>query len=236
MLTLCPFCREEMKFSDAQQDKIQKALESLQEGKCLKVGCPHCKKSITLDRHGEILQEGGEAVPTQLQGEIEPPVPPDTSWLSSGEYEEREIVEDIPKVLLLIKDEELRKSTEEVFADFGYMAVKAENVQGAIDRMRFESFKGVVYHTGFEGVSLAQSVFAQHMNSMTMSERRYIYYVMVGPELNTLYDLEALSLSANLTVNEGDIKHLNLILRKGLTDYEALFGPYLAAMRDFGKK
>jgi len=236
MLTLCPFCRQEMNFSNAQQDKIQKALESLQDGKCLKVGCPHCKKSITLNQRGEILQEEGEAAPSHPNIEIEPPAPPDTSWLGRGEYEEREIVEDIPKVLLLIKDDALRESTEEVFADFGYMALKAESAQGAIDRMRFESFKGVVYHTGFEGVPLEQSVFAQHMNSMTMSERRFIYYVLVGPELNTLYDLEALSLSANLTVNEGDIKHLNLILRKGLTDYEALFGPYLAAMRDFGRK
>ena len=74
------------------------------------------------------------------------------------------------------------------------------------------------------------------MSSLAMSQRRYLYYILVGPELHTLYDLEALAQSANLTVNERDVPHLRVILRKGLTDYEALFGPYLAAMRDFGRK
>ena len=71
MLTNCPFCRKDLNFSEAQLDKIEKALEPLQEGKYLKIGCPHCKKSITLDRSGEVVPESGGAAPAQPKKTIE---------------------------------------------------------------------------------------------------------------------------------------------------------------------
>jgi len=37
-------------------------------------------------------------------------------------------------------------------------------------------------------------------------------------------------------VNERDLDHLDVIVRKGLADYEDLFGPYLAALQEYGKK
>jgi len=55
--------------------------------------------------------------------------------------------------------------------------------------------------------------------------------MIVGPSLRTLYDLEALSLSANAVVNSKDIKYINLILRKVYQDYDALYGPYLEVLK-----
>ncbi|MGI9571055.1 MAG: hypothetical protein ACR2PH_15275, partial [Desulfobulbia bacterium] len=51
------------------------------------------------------------------------------------------------------------------------------------------------------------------------------------PELRTLYDLEALSMSANAVVNSKDIKYINLILKKVYQDYNALYGPYLEVLK-----
>lgn len=235
MLSSCPFCRKEIRFNDAQKNKVEAALKSLQEGKCLKIGCPQCKKTITLDKRGNVINDEGAAASPGAKP-IEPPAPPDLSWLVGGEYDAVEVVEDVPKVLLLVKDPTMRSIMDEAFSDLGYMPVAEGDMERAMDRMRFESFKGVVYHTAFEGKPLAESVFHQHMSGMAMSQRRFIYYALVGPELHTLYDLEALAFSANLVVNDKDVNHIGIILRKGLTDYESLFGPFLSAMREFGKK
>jgi hypothetical protein len=238
MLSSCPFCRKEIRFNDAQKEKVEAALQSLQEGKCLKIGCPQCKKTITLDKRGNVVSEEGAAParPKPAAESVGPPTPPDLSWLVGGEYDAVEVVEDVPKVLLLVKDPTMRSVMDEAFSELGYMPVMEGDMEKAMDRMRFESFKGVVYHTAFEGKPLAESVFHQHMSGMAMSQRRFIYYILAGPELHTLYDLEALAFSANLVVNDKDVHHMGLILRKGLTDYEFLFGPFLSAMREFGKK
>ena len=236
MLSSCPLCHAALHFTEGQTAKIQASLDALQEGKVLKFGCPHCKQAITVDRSGNPVTEKA-AAPSSLSGKrIEPPTPPDLSWIASGEFEAREIVEDVPKVLLLIGDDSLRGGIEETFSDIGYMPVAVQDVDVAMERMRFESFKGVVYHTGFEGKPLSEATFHHHMANMAMSQRRYIYYILMGPELHTLYDLEALALSANLVINDRDAPKFDLILRKGLTDYEALFGPYMSAMREFGMK
>lgn len=60
--------------------------------------------------------------------------------------------------------------------------------------------------------------------------------MLIGPKFRTLYNLEALSNSANLVVNDRDIKNLSLILRKGFYDYEELFGPFLEALTGSEKR
>ena len=241
MLTSCPHCQTTLQFTEGQKAKIQASLDALQEGKVLKLGCPHCKQAISIDRNGNpvtnnTLQSPSSGSHERRTGNVEPPAPPDLSWLSSGEFEAHEAVEDVPQVLVLIHDDGLRQVIGDTFSDLGYLPVAVQNVETAIDRMRFESFKAVVYHTGFEDKPLSKASFHLHMSNMAMSNRRYIYYVLVGPELHTLYDLEALSLSANLVVNDREAPKLEFVLRKGLTDYEALFGPFLSAMREYGKR
>ncbi len=237
MLTICPLCHAALHFTEGQMAKIQASLSALPEGKVLRLGCPHCKQAIVVDRRGNPAMEKAASSSGRQTNTIEPPAPPDTSWMSTGEFDAHEIVEDVPQVLLLIRDDGLRRVIGETFSDLGYLPVSAQDIETAVDKMRFESFKAVVYHTGFEeGKALPEAPFHQHMANMAMSSRRYIYYILVGPELHTLYDLEALTLSANLVVNDREVPKFDLILRKGLTDYEALFGPFLSAMREYGKR
>ena len=63
--------------------------------------------------------------------------------------------------------------------------------------------------------------------------RRLIYYVLIGAELRTCYDMEALALSANAVVNERDLPYLEVILKRGFLDYEKLFGPMLEVLGEY---
>ena len=69
------------------------------------------------------------------------------------------------------------------------------------------------------------------MEEMPMNIRRSMYYILVGIQFSTLYDLEALSYSANIVVNDKEIEHIDIILRKGMQDYMELFGSYAETLK-----
>jgi len=81
---------------------------------------------------------------------------------------------------------------------------------------------------------LAESTFHRYMRHLDMEKRRGILYVLVGRELHTLYDLQALAHSANAVVNHGDVNHMSTILMEVKNDYEELFGYYVEMLRASG--
>jgi hypothetical protein len=83
---------------------------------------------------------------------------------------------------------------------------------------------------------LARSVFHAHMRNLAMDRRRSIFYILLSDSLHTLYDLEALACSANLTVNTRDLQYLDMILRKAIPAYEELFGAFLEEMEAYGRR
>jgi len=59
------------------------------------------------------------------------------------------------------------------------------------------------------------------------------FYILIGEEFSTLYDLEALSYSANLVVNTQEIPELLTVLRKAIPRYEELFGSLMAELNTY---
>lgn len=239
MLSECPHCQHSLKLGEKQLAKIKKALAGLQPGKYLKLGCPHCKKAIELASDGSLAGAESPAFPAvalpsepvvaavrKTEGPPLPPEAPNMDWLKSGEVKEQEMLGDVTQVLILMAAGEARDRIFQAFDSIGYKAVYSESAEDAIGRMRFVSFSAVVLHATYEG-SLVESSFHEHMRAMLMSKRRFIYYVLVGPDFRSLYDLEALTNSANLVVNDKDVGQFDLILKKGMHDYDDLFGLYL---------
>jgi hypothetical protein len=68
-----------------------------------------------------------------------------------------------------------------------------------------------------------------------MSRRRFIFYIVIGKEFRTLYNLQSLAYSANLVVNDTEIPYFNVIIRKAIPEYEELFGPITEELRIHGK-
>ncbi len=260
MLSHCPHCRKELNLNEAQKEKLQKAVDSLAEGKTLKIACPFCRQPINLRRDGT-AEEGGvmsnvlysehsgtedqpvermveevKKPPQPLKPPPAAPKPPEVGWLAAGEYQAQEVVKDVPLVMILMADGPARATVAEAFSSLGYQPEFPQAVEQAVERMRFVNFAAVVLHAGFEGGKLKESAFHRHMCELPMATRRSIYYVLIGPEFHTLYDLEALSFSANLVVNDQQVPRMPIILKKGLRDYEDLFGPYLEALEAHGKK
>jgi hypothetical protein len=212
---------------DAQQAKLQQALAALEPGKKLTIKCPACKNGIVLNANGSAA--------SGPPGGIKPPGPPDLGWLKEGRLQDDKKLEDIPLALVLLPKNESLEIVRDALEQVGYQVIVGNDVEQAIESMRFNSYASVVLHSQFEGSKLENSTFHRYMRDMSMQRRRYLFYILIGPEFNTLYNLQALACSANLVVNENDLYHLGVALRKAIPQYEELFGPYMEELTSAGK-
>lgn len=207
--------------------KLEASLEHLQSGQKIRLKCSQCGEPIPLGR--DDLYSGETSA-------FRPPEPPDISWLKDGVFDEEEIVSDIPQALIVARPGDVREKMTSALSGLGYRAETAEQTTDVITQIQFINYTCVVLNTECVQADFRDDPLHRFLCSMEMSRRRYILYVLVGPEFKTFYNLEALSNSANLVVNSSDIPHFGVILRKAIPEYEQLFGPYMDEMKIQGKQ
>ena len=235
MIVHCPHCGKQLKLGE----KIRENVRQLEPGRRVKIKCAHCAVPFSLD----MSMDRTAATPTERDGvgrsfsggRIKPPAPPDTDWLKDGSFEEKDVVEDIPKAIVLMPDLPGREQVVKAAAAVGYRVEQAATPDAAIEKMRFVNYAAVFLHSRFESGGIRSGAFHQYMRSMNMARRRYIFYVLIGEQFDTLYDLQALSCSANLVVNDAEIPYISTLLKKAIPEYEGLFGPLMEELRIAGK-
>lgn len=234
MIVNCPHCAKQLKLSE----KIRKNVQQLGPGRKIKVKCVHCAVPFDLDENS-LKQEksglGAGTVKSAAGRKVKPPAAPGTEWLKDGSFEEKEVVEDIPRALVLMPDSSIRQTVVKAATDFGYRVEQAPTPEEAIDKMRFVNYAAVFLHEGFEPGGVNSGSFHQFMRVMNMSRRRYIFYVLIGEQFDTLYDLQALAFSANLVVNDNEVPFIGTVLKKAIPEFEALFGPLMEELHVVGK-
>lgn len=151
------------------------------------------------------------------------PQPPDVSWLAGGLKRKTDDDDEHRRQGLVMASEERRRdSVISALSGLGFTATVTADVGVGIAAVQNLNCCVVIADT-----SEAMPFFHRRMLLLPMAIRRMVFYVLIGPQLRTTYGLEALSLSANLVVNERDLVHLEKILRKGFRDYELLYRPLL---------
>ncbi len=249
MISNCPHCQGALKFNAAQLAKIEQALKALKPGQRLPLKCPLCTKPMNLDATGNAEGAAKAAAapeaaapakaPELAADVVKPPPPPNMDWLKNQKNEEMQFddhARDVPMALVLHSDDNMRHLIVSSMEALGYQASSVDTPEAAIHETLSSSYACVIYHTGFEPGGLKTSTFHQHMRKMLMSRRRYIYYILIGPEFISLYDMQALANSANLVVAEKDMKDFQPILHRAIPYYEQLFGPLLEELASAGKK
>lgn len=174
-------------------------------------------------------ERGNQAPAVALRSAVPLPPHPDNSWLTEGKYIAKAQITKDPTALILLTGEG-KTEIAKAFQGSGYRIEVAASQSEAIAKVKALDFAAIVADAGFTGLPLAKSPFHLFMQWLPMQRRRAIHYTFIGPQTHTLYCLEALTESVNLVVNAGDVQHFDVILRKGLADYNALFQPYLAAL------
>jgi len=235
----CPHCEKQLKLSG----KIRESIEKLGPGQKIKVKCVYCSKAFGLDALSidktavprDIRRKKSQEVSAPRRGGVRPPAPPDVTWLADGVFDDQEIVEDIPRALVLMPEIPARDVVVKAAVDFGYQVEQPTDVIEAIEKMRFVNYAAVFLHSGYEPAGILSGKFHGYMRDMGMARRRFTIYVLLGDEFETLYDLQAMAYSANLVVNDRDLNHIGVVLKKTIPEYEALFGPLMEELRISGR-
>lgn len=237
MIVDCPHCGKQLKLSD----KIRESVRQLGPDRKVKVKCVHCAVPFGLDCNGmKLATSGHRPGPSGSDGsasgaKVRPPAPPSTEWLKDGTFEEKEVVEDIPEALVLMPVTENLDIVVKAAMEFGYRVEQVPTPEEAIDKMRFVNYAAVFLHSSFEPGGIKSGKFHQFMRMMNMSRRRYIFYVLIGEQFETLYDLQALANSVNLVVNNADVPFIGTVLKKAIPEFETLFGPLMEELHVVGK-
>ncbi len=225
MVIQCPHCGKQLKAGE----KFIQTVQSLPEGDKAKVKCVRCGQPFGIDN-------------TMLSGDdvkgktgVKPPEPPDLGWLDSDIFAEEKDVEELPLVMILVKDEEKKTVISQAFEAIGYRVETAGSSREAIEKMQFVLYAAVVLDEDFEPGDLSQNPLHIFMSELNMSRRRQVLYMLVGKKFRTTYDLEALSYSANMVINEQELPKFSILLRKAVVDYESLFGPIIEELNVGGK-
>lgn len=154
---------------------------------------------------------------------LPPPPPPDTSWLATGIREaDPHHKSDQLRALVVVRTVHTRVIAQQVLEKMGYAVDTPLSEDQALQNLQLTQYQIIIC----EAAPTLNEV-RLYIGRLSSARRRRIFYTIIGFQLQTLYNLEALALSANLVVNNRDLNKLEAILRTGLHDYEDLFGPLL---------
>lgn len=237
MIVNCPKCEKQLKLPKKIVDKVR----ALAAGKIINIKCPQCSEVISL--HADMVTppssvekespgKTGEVKPTRF---VTPPPPPDISWLKDGRYEGKETIEDVPMALILMQESPAREFVISSLEGIGYKAELVDSTKDAIEKIQFVDYACIVLHSLYECNGINTNLFHKHMCLMNMSKRRFVFYILIGKEFKTFYNLQALAFSANLVVNDEEVPKFDIILRKAIPEYEDLFGPIMEELRLHGR-
>ena len=238
MISQCPHCEQPLRFSAPQTEKFKQALARLPQGRTLKFGCPKCRVPIEVNREGRLDEKVKKEVTDRspdADAPVDPPSAPDISWLATGGQETDEVLDDVPTAMVLIRDRDVLGQVSEVLKGQNLQIHTPDSADDAVSSLRFKAYDVIVYSSDYEDGPVDVHDFHRFMSGMSMNRRRKIFYVLVGQELNTLYDLEALTRSANLVVNRRELPYFDRVFQMGKKEYDRLFGPYLSMLNQHGK-
>jgi hypothetical protein len=139
------------------------------------------------------------------------------------------------KLALILEEAEQTEKIKGAVEKLGYLCVSALNGEDAILKIQFYHFGLIILSDHFEGGDLQQSKILDVMNNLPMSIRRRVYLALIGDGFNTLDQMTAFALSANVVINREKLDHLTDVLRRALSDHEKFYRVFVDTLAEVGK-
>ncbi|MCF8062894.1 MAG: zinc-ribbon domain-containing protein [Deltaproteobacteria bacterium] len=225
MEVTCSHCSKALKIPD----------EKLPRDQIVKIACPSCRSKITIDTRVDPAGESGAAV-------SEGPPEDQSGGRSAGEeldygddtslgfYEEGTRLAFVLDSDLARK-ERIRTAVEAL----EYRFVDSQNTRDAISKMRFHVFDLVILAEGFDGQPLEHSPIINSINHLPMSVRRKIFLALLGEQFQTMDNMMAFAMSANLVVSPGDVDKLQAVLKKAVSENDRFYKVFMDTLKDLGR-
>ena len=208
----CSSCSKEINIPD---DKIP-------QGQAFNLTCPGCKTKMRVDQHLKSEAPGSLDAASLIVDE------------DFDEDEEIEIYDEHDKIALILdrQNDELWDTT---LTELEYKLQRAKSPEHAIHKLRFNQYHLVALHEKYGDTTLQTSPLYEYIRDMPMYTRRKTFVALVGERFKTLDNMEALSYSVNLVINQKDMGQLETILKKSTGDNDTFYKVYRETMTALGK-
>lgn len=222
MEVVCDKCSTKLNIQD----------EKIPQGQRVVISCPKCKNRLTVDT-GSPKQENSAPAADEV---TEPARPRTDAGDDYGTDSKLDFYEEGVNLALVMEDdsqqvEKLRTAVE----GLGYRYVPAENIRAAITNMRFHHFDVVILSDPFDGIGAKQSPILRHLNHLSMSIRRRIFFALIGDTFKTMDHMMAFAMSANLVIGRKDMDKVTAILKTAISDNKKFYKVFIDALAEAGK-
>lgn len=203
-------------------------------GQVVRIACPGCGNKITIDtRSGEDAQPEQAKAPPPAERDAERRTAEDSDYgddTSLGFYEEGTKL-----ALVLDSDPARREQIRAAVEEIDYRFVESPETRDAISKMRFHVFDLVILADGYDDQTLEYSPVVNFINNSPMSLRRQTFLSLLGDQFQTMDNMKAFSMSANLVINTGDLDQLTGILKKALAENQRFYKVFMDTLREEGR-
>ncbi|MEE9609981.1 MAG: zinc-ribbon domain-containing protein [Desulfatiglandales bacterium] len=237
MEVICEHCNAKLNIPDAKIPKDQR----------VKIGCPKCKKKITLDYRDrpELISSSGSGSHYDT-GKFYLKFLESKSGSASEEegytykdYSEDEALhyfeEDTKLALVMDSSPGHSGRMKSAVEELGYKCISTPDTRDAIGKMRFHHFDLVILSDGFDGQPTERSPILNYLNNISMSVRRRIFVALIGDKFKTMDNMMAFATSANVVIHSKDMQRLSPILKKAISDHEKFYKVFMDGMLETGK-
>jgi DNA-directed RNA polymerase subunit RPC12/RpoP len=206
--------------------KLKIREEKLPLSQTVKITCPKCKQKITIDTREPEHQATSEK--KQTSGRV---VPDYDEFASPLDFLEG----GIRLALILVNDDIHTVDINFALDELSYKCISPSSIPEAMDKLLLHHFDLIILSEGFDGKDIENSPINKYLNSLSMSIRRKIFFVLLGDQFETMDNMTAFGASANLVVNPRDLPDLTLILKKAITDNNHFYKVFMDTLKETGK-
>lgn len=219
----CETCKARLNIPD---DKIPKDHRAT-------ISCPKCKNTLTLDPYNPKRQNPVSVAERGVEKE-------QNRWHEETNYGDEDasldfFEEGLKLALLMETDPQRAEKLKRTVEELGYRGVLARNTRDAVSKMRLHHFDLVFLSDQFDEIDLKQSPVRQHMNNLSMSVRRRVFFALIGDNFKTMDHMMAFAMSANMVINNNDLDRLTAILKHAISDNEKFYKVFMDTMAEVGK-
>ena len=212
----CSSCNKEINIPD----------NKIPQGQAFNLTCPSCKTKMRVDQHlkppASDPAETVDATSMVVDEDFE------------DDEEEIEIYDEHDKIALIL-DRQNDDLWTTALTELEYKLQRANSPEHAVHKLKFNQYHVVVFHEKFGGSTLETSPLYEFIRDMSMDARRKIFVALVGENFKTLDNMEALSYSVNLVINQRELDQLDTILKKSIGDNDNFYKVYRETMTALGK-
>ncbi len=120
--------------------------------------------------------------------------------------------DDRPKALLVHDDEQVSEMLAQKLEYIGYSTSVAVNLRDAAKQLKFANFSVLLIQENYYGATLSSNHLLKTVQTLDSLTRRNMLVALISPDMTTLDDLLAFSLSFDAVINASELASIDRLL------------------------